>query len=109
MDLCASALAQRKLMHRVRKKSGEYWPGADAIQVMTMKISKDLEFSGVALSGLGHMLAVGENESESVRGFYVTATETMQRLVMGVSENRRFWTGKTCDLSLRSRLAHVQN
>jgi hypothetical protein len=40
MDLCASALAQRKLPHRVRKKSGEYRPGADAIQVMTMKVSK---------------------------------------------------------------------
>ena len=31
MDLCASALAQRKLPHRVRKKSGEYRPGTDAI------------------------------------------------------------------------------
>jgi hypothetical protein len=31
LDLCASALAQRKLPHRVRKKTGEYQPGTDAI------------------------------------------------------------------------------
>jgi hypothetical protein len=30
MDLCATALAQRKLPHRVRKRSGDYQPGADA-------------------------------------------------------------------------------
>lgn len=42
--LCANALAQRKLPHRVRKRSGEYRPDADAIQVMTMKASKGLKF-----------------------------------------------------------------
>lgn len=30
MDLWASALAQRKLPHRVRKRSADYHPGADA-------------------------------------------------------------------------------
>ena len=84
MDLCASALAQRKLPHRVRKKSGEYRPGADAIQVMTMKVSKGLEFPVVALPGVGHMPAEGEDEREAARVFYVAATRATHRLVMGV-------------------------
>ena len=85
MDLCASALAQRKLPHRVRKKSGEYRPGADAIQVMTMKVSKGLEFPMVALPGVGHMPAEGEDEKEAARVFYVAATRATQKLMMGVS------------------------
>ncbi len=70
MDLCASALAQRELPHRVRKRSGEYRPGADAVQVMTMKVSKELEFPVVALPGVGHMPAAGEDEMEAARVFY---------------------------------------
>ena len=84
MDLCASALAQRKLPHRVRKRSGDYNPGADAIQVMTMKVSKGLEFPVVALPGVGHMPAPGEDETEAARVFYVAATRATQRLVLGV-------------------------
>ncbi|MDI1271954.1 3'-5' exonuclease [Polaromonas sp.] len=84
MDQCASALAQRKLPHRVRRRSGDYHPGADAIQVMTMKVSKGLEFPVVALPGVGHMPAPGEDEKEAARVFYVAATRATQRLVMGV-------------------------
>ena len=62
-------------------KSGGYQPGADAIQVMTMKVSKGLEFPVVALPGVGHMPAAGEDEKEAARVFYVAAT---QRLMMGV-------------------------
>lgn len=87
MDQCADALAQRKLPHRVRKKSGEYQPGADAIQVMTMKVSKGLEFPVVALPGVGHMPAPGEGEKDAARVFYVAATRATQRLVMGVGGN----------------------
>lgn len=90
MDLCASALAQRKLQHRVRKKSGQYRPGADAIQVMTMKVSKGLEFPVVALPGVGHMPAPGEDEKEAARVFYVAATRATQRLVMGVGRDAGF-------------------
>ena len=67
MALCASALAKHKLPHRVRKRSGDYNPGADAIHVMTMKVSKGLEFPVVALPGVGHMLAAGEDETEAAR------------------------------------------
>jgi hypothetical protein len=90
MDLCASALAQRKLPHRVRKKSGDYQPGADAIQVMTMKVSKGLEFPVVALPGVGHMPAPGEDKKEAARVFYVAATRATQRLVITTSGDEGF-------------------
>jgi Nuclease-related domain/UvrD-like helicase C-terminal domain/AAA domain len=84
MDLCADALHQRKLPFNVRKRSGDYNPAADAIQIMTMKVSKGLEFPVVALPGVGHMPAAGEDEQEAARVFYVAATRATQRLVIGV-------------------------
>ena len=59
-------------------------PNSDAIQVMTMKVSKGLEFPVVALPGVGHMPAPGEDEKEAARVFYVAATRATQRLMMGV-------------------------
>ena len=85
MDLCANALQQRNLPFSVRKRSGDFDPNADAIQVMTMRVSKGLEFPVVALPGVGHMPAAGENEAEAARVFYVAATRATQKLVMGVS------------------------
>ena len=38
----------------------------------------------VTLPGVGHMPAPGEDEKETARVFYVAATRTTQRLVMGV-------------------------
>jgi superfamily I DNA/RNA helicase len=52
---------------------------------MTMKVSKGLEFPVVALPGVGHMPAAGEDEKEAARVFYVAATRATQRLVIGVS------------------------
>jgi len=83
MDLCADALHQRKLPFNVRKRTGEYNPAADAIQIMTMKVSKGLEFPVVALPGVGHMPAKGEDEQEAARVFYVAATRATQRLLIG--------------------------
>jgi superfamily I DNA/RNA helicase len=57
---------------------------SELVQVMTMKISKGLEFPVVALPGVGHMPAAGEDEQEAARVFYVAATRATQRLVMGV-------------------------
>ena len=90
MDLCADALAQRKLPFNVRKRSGDFNPGANAIQVMTMKVSKGLAFPVVALPGVGHMPAAGEDETEAARVFYVAATRATQRLVMGVGGENGF-------------------
>ena len=85
MDLCATVLEQRKLPFNVRKRAGDFRPGANAIQVMTMKVSKGLEFPVVALPGVGHMPAAGEDEQEAARVFYVAATRATQRLMIGVS------------------------
>jgi superfamily I DNA/RNA helicase len=49
-----------------------------------MKVSKGLEFPVVALPGVGHMHAKGEDEQETARVFYVAATRATQRLVIGV-------------------------
>jgi superfamily I DNA/RNA helicase len=51
-----------------------------------MTVSKGLEFPVVALPGVGHMLAPGEDEKEAARVFYVAAT---QRVVIGVDRFRR--------------------
>ena len=77
-------------MNDEREHPGDYNPGAAAIQVMTMKVSKGLEFPVVALPGVGHMPAHGEDEKEAARGFYVAATRATQRLVMGVGGDRGF-------------------
>ena len=90
MDLCADALRQRTLPFNVRKRSGDYNPAADAIQIMTMKVSKGLEFPVVALPGVGHMPAKGEDEREAARVFYVAATRATQRLVIGVGGTSGF-------------------
>lgn len=84
--LCASALAQRKLPHRMRKLSGDYNPSADAMQVMTMKVSKSLEFPVVALRGVGHMPAVGADEIEVVRESHVAATQRLMIPASGVTK-----------------------
>ena len=83
-DLCARTLAQRKLPVENRLGSGDFDPTSNKIKVMTMKVSKGLEFPVVALPGVGHMPAAGEDEKEAARVFYVAATRATQRLVMGV-------------------------
>ena len=84
MYLCARSLVQRNLPHRVRERSGDYNPGANAIQIMTMKVSKGLEFPVVALPGVGHMPTKGEDDQEAARVFYVAATRATHMLVIGV-------------------------
>jgi len=85
MDLSASALLQRRLPFSVRKRSGDFNPAANTIQIMTMHASKGLEFPVVALPGVGHMPAAGVDETDAARVFYVAATRATQRLVIGVS------------------------
>ena len=55
-----------------------------------MKVSKGLEFPVVALPGLGHMPAKGEDEQEAARVFVVAATQATQRLVIGVGGDGGF-------------------
>ncbi len=84
MDICANALRQRRLPHQVRKGAGTFNPAADCIKVMTMHVSKGLEFPVVALVGVGHMPAAGADERDEARLFYVGATRATQRLIVGV-------------------------
>ena len=58
-----------------------------------MKVSKGLGFPVVALPGVGHMPAKGEDEQEAARVFYVAATRAMQRLVIGVAEGQGLGSG----------------
>jgi len=58
-------------------------PAPDSIQVMTLYVSKGLEFPVVALVGTGRMPAEGEDEREEARLFYVGATRATQRVVIG--------------------------
>ncbi|WP_066270550.1 DEAD/DEAH box helicase [Hydrogenophaga palleronii] len=85
MDLCADALEQRRLPHAVHKKAGTFTPGADVIQIMTMKVSKGLEFPVVALPGAGHMPGAGEDETEAARVLYVAATRATHKLLITLS------------------------
>jgi superfamily I DNA/RNA helicase len=75
---------------RVRKRSGDHHPSADAIQIMTMKVSKGLEFPVVVLPGVGHMPAPGEDERDAGRVSYVAATRTMQWLLISVGGDAGF-------------------
>ena len=50
-----------------------------------MKVSKGLGFPVVALPGVGHMPAKGEDEQEVARVCYVGPTRASQRQVIGVS------------------------
>lgn len=83
-NLCARTLAQRKLPVENRLGSGDFDPTSNKIKVMTMKVSKGLEFPVVALPGVGHMPAAGKDEKEAARVFYVAATRATQRLLVGV-------------------------
>ena len=57
---------------------------------MTMKVCKSLAFPVVALPGVGHMPAAGEDEQEAAWVFYVAATRATQRLVIGVGGGSGF-------------------
>jgi hypothetical protein len=77
-DLCACTLAQPELPVENRLGSGDFDPTSNKIKVMTMKVSKGLDFPVVALPGVGHMPAAGEDEKEAARVFYVAATRATQ-------------------------------
>ena len=89
-DLCARTLAQRKLPVENRLGPGDFDPTSNKIKVMTMKVSKGLEFPVVALPGVGHMPAMGEDEQEAARVFYVAVTRATQRLLVTLSGDAGF-------------------
>ncbi len=90
IDACCAALRARKLPHQARKRSGDFKPGSDAVKVLTMKVSKGLEFPVVALAGVGQMPLAGEDEQDEARLFYVAATRATHRLIVGVCGDGTF-------------------
>lgn len=52
----------------------------NAIQIMTMKVTKGLGFPVVPLPGLGHMPAAGVDEPEAALVFYLAATLSCRHL-----------------------------
>ena len=91
MVMCAEFLRKRKLPHQLRRNSSSVFdPAHDSIKVMTLHVSKGLEFPVVALVGAGRMPAEGEGEREEARLFYVGATRATQRLVVGASGSGAF-------------------
>lgn len=54
-------------------------------RIMTMKVSKGLEFPVVALWGVGRMPSAGEDAQEAARVFFcVAATRVTQTLIIGL-------------------------
>jgi len=90
MERCAAVLRYRQLPHEVRKGSGTFNPLADTIKLLTMHVSKGLEFPVVAVSGAGHMPEEGHDEAEEARLFYVAATRATQRLILPLSGSGKF-------------------
>ena len=90
IDACCAALRARKLPHQARKRSGDFKPGSDAVKVLTMKVSKGLEFPVVALAGVGQMPLAGEDEQDEARLFCVAATRATHRLIVGVCGDGTF-------------------
>lgn len=90
MVSCADALRQRRLPHELRRGSQPYNPTADTIKLLTMHVSKGLEFPVVALAGVGRMPAEGHEEAEEARLFYVAATRATQRLFIPLGGAGKF-------------------
>ena len=102
-DLCASTLAKRGLPVQNRLGTGDYDPLANSVKLMTMKVSKGLEFPVVALPGiedLGRLEEIDPEAEASVaaevdtrrdaaRVLYVAATRATQRLMLASSTNKR--------------------
>ena len=90
MARCRRALAQRRLPHQVRQRSGDFDPLANTIKVMTMHASKGLEFPVVAVAGVGQMPRKGEETADEARLFYVAATRATHKLIVTVSGQGEF-------------------
>ena len=102
-DLCASALYKRGVPVQNRLGPGNYDPLANSVKVMTMKVSKGLEFPVVAIPGVERLGRMGAEAAEPVEGaqalseaeaharreaarvLYVAATRATQRLVLGMT------------------------
>jgi hypothetical protein len=90
IDECAGVLRQRGLPHQVRKGASSFHPAADTIKVLTMHTSKGMDCPVVALVGAGHMPVPGEDECEEAKLFYVGATRSTHKLIIGLGGQGQF-------------------
>lgn len=90
MERCAAILKYRQLPYEARQGSGTFHPLADTIKLLTMHVSKGLEFPVVAISGAGQMPGNEQDEVEEARLFYVAATRATQRLMITLSGTGKF-------------------
>lgn len=84
MDACSAALARKGLPHRVRKRSGDYRPEEDAIQVMTMHASKGLEWPVVAVLANSAHAEKEVDRSQEMRLIYVATTRSRNNVLVAV-------------------------
>ncbi|WP_210546582.1 3'-5' exonuclease [Rhodoferax sp. PAMC 29310] len=84
------ALERKRLPHQVRRKSGSFNPAADWIKVLTMHLSKGLEFPNVALPGIGQLPTEGEDEQTEAQLFYVASTRATSQLILTSSADSKF-------------------
>ncbi len=89
-EACSEAMARRRLPFQWRRRTGDFDPAADSIKLLTMHVSKGLEFPVVAVAGVGQMPGEGESELEEARLFYVAATRATQRLIITASGDSAF-------------------
>lgn len=90
MEVCAQALQRQRLPHQVRRKSGNFDPRSDTIKVMTMHVSKGLEFPLVALPGIGQLPTPGEDELTEAQLCYVASTRATAQLILTSSADSTF-------------------
>jgi ATP-dependent exoDNAse (exonuclease V) beta subunit len=85
IDECARELSRHRVPHQVRRRAGDFRPLEDTIKIMTMHVSKGLEFPVVALPGVGEMPSSDEDPRDEARVFYVAATRATHRLIVTTS------------------------
>lgn len=66
--------------------------GADSVKILTMHSSKGLEFSVVAIPGLGYMPYGDQSPKEEAKLLYVAMTRAMDRLLMTCHRQTDFVT-----------------
>jgi superfamily I DNA and RNA helicase len=77
------------LLHDRRAKM-RFNPDEDSVKLMTMHSSKGLEFSTVAVCGVGYMASAEGRTEDDAKLLYVAMTRAMQNLLVTMSRRTRF-------------------
>jgi hypothetical protein len=85
LNACAYALRKRHLPYAVRRKTGDFRPGQPRVTLLSMRVSKGLEFPVVAVPGVGRLPGPDQEEVDAARLLYVAATRATERLLVTVS------------------------